>query len=351
MLDMFRYSHLSTKVRAMRGKMLTREDFQQLLQKRNVRDVALYLKHNTYYADALATVNEDDVHRGYLEILFYRSLIGDALKIARYLKGGEQAVYRMVYRKQEIEDLKKMLRILATGNNLTEIDRKILFISKYSKIDFNKTLKANDVRELVDSLHGTRFYPILNPLVREDGGIDLFAAEMALDGYYYDRTFEQVRSYPNGSGREMIEEMLGQEVDFKNVLMIYRGKRYYKVGREVLQLYLIPYHYALKKEDFDKMIDADSAEEVVRIVSRKHRMMKIVDFTESEWERQYNQKTTKDMSRRMRETPFSFAPVLAYLFLKEMEIVNITTVVEGIRYQVDPKEIKSMLIGNFGGEA
>ena len=49
MLGMFKYGDLSTKIRGMKGKMLTSYDYEQMMLKRNVNEVALYLKNNTYY--------------------------------------------------------------------------------------------------------------------------------------------------------------------------------------------------------------------------------------------------------------------------------------------------------------
>jgi len=77
MLATFKYSHLSTKIRAMKGKMLTKDDYEQLLLRNSVLEVAIYLKNNTYYNDFLQELNESNVHRGQVEMLLYKSIIRD----------------------------------------------------------------------------------------------------------------------------------------------------------------------------------------------------------------------------------------------------------------------------------
>ena len=148
--QLFKYTSLATKIRAMKGKMLKEGDFRELMIKPNVKEAALYLKKHTYYSEALKDLDESDIHRGYLEILLYRAVITDALKIAKYLKGKEKLIYRFIYRRQEVEDIKRMLRTLRMGHPLSEIDRKTLFISRKSRIDFNKSLMATNEVELVD---------------------------------------------------------------------------------------------------------------------------------------------------------------------------------------------------------
>jgi V/A-type H+-transporting ATPase subunit C len=48
--------------------------------------------------------------------------------------------------------------------------------------------------------------------------------------------------------------------------------------------------------------------------------------------------------RISRKYPASMAPVLKYIYEKEQEIERVTMIIEGIRYQVPPKEIKDMVL-------
>lgn len=346
MAEIFKYGHLTTKIRAMKGKMLTEADYNELLQKKSVKDVANYLKTSTYYVDTFKDLDESDVHRGYIEILLQQSILADAIKISKYLRGTEKQLYRFIYRKHEIEDLKKMLRLLTTGKSLSEIDRRSLFINKYSKIDFNAALASKNIRELIDSLKNTRFYSLLNPLYKSDTGLDLFSAESALDLYYYNVILKNLQDYSRDKQDTMIENIIRMEVDLKNIFMIYRGKKYYQVSKELMHLYHIPFYYKLKEKDIIEMIEAPSAEEVLQIISSKYYSKKIL-FHQSNWERQYYRFMRSAISKCMRDEPLSMAPVMGYIYLKEIESMNITTIVEGIRYNVEPHQIKELLVGNF----
>ena len=114
----------------MKGKMLKSEDYKKMLAKQTVNEVGSFLKNETYYKEAFRELNEKDIHRGYLEVLLYKSELIDSLKIARYLKGYGKDIFRYVYRKQEIEDLKKMIRTLQAGKSLSDLNKENLFIHK-----------------------------------------------------------------------------------------------------------------------------------------------------------------------------------------------------------------------------
>lgn len=344
MRKIFKYSHLSAKISAMKGKMLNEADYQAMMSKHNVSEVATYLKSETYYQNAFQTLNEKDVHRAYLEVLLYRAEISDALKISKYLKGNDKELYRYVYRKQEIEDIKNMLRILHMGKQLKEIDRKSLFISKFSKIDFNEALKSKNIQELVESVKGTNFYEILAPFVLGENHIDLFSAEMALDMYYYTKLVSSIESILSGQDLEVVRTIFGVEADIKNILLIYRGKKYFETYKELPYRYLIPLAYKLKKDEIRKLVEAHDEQEVMDLIAETF-YGKVLGSDPKNWEYESLKFMLKIQNRNVKLDRFSLAPVIGYIVLKDMEINNIISIIEGIRYQVSPEEIRKQLIG------
>lgn len=342
MLKTFKYSHLTAKIRAMLGKMLTVDDFEHMMHLNSVTDVAGYLKKNTYYHTYFENIDDNEIHRGELEVLLYRALITDALKIAKFLKGNEKTIYRFVYRKQEIEDLKKMLRALETGKELSSLNRKALFVSRYSKIDFNVSLRATNVRELVETLKDTNFYPILKPLLINDHKIDLFAAEQSLDLYYYRQLRAQIDKITSGQDTRIMNMAYGLDVDYRNMMWIYRAKKFYKVQKELIYTYLIPDGYRLKRDMLVDMVEATTAEEVVSML--KHGPYgDIIDFDLDHWGNSFYAYYGYKQRMNMRLLPGTIAPIVGYIFIKEIEVLNLTTVIEGIRYKVEPDEIKEYL--------
>jgi V/A-type H+-transporting ATPase subunit C len=344
MQEIYKYGDLSTKIRVMKGRMLKVEDYKAMLLKRSVKEVALYLKNNTYYKKDLIELDENHVHRTRLEVLLYRSVVRDALKIAKHLNGNEKKIYRYIYRKLEVEDIKQMIRTLQMGRALSTLDRATLFVSRYSNIDFNQSLEATSITELVKTLSNSNFYRILHPLIDKDGNIDNFTAEMVLDDYYYQKSIKQIRKMALGKDKELLEEMFGLEIDFKNIFWILRAKKYYKLSREMIHRYIIPYHYKLRKELIDKMIDATDLDRLYKLIDSTY-YAKVIDFRQDQLEYQFLNHMHKIQQRQMRNEAYSIAPIIGYMYLKELEVQNITNIVEGIRYGLDNASIQSYLAG------
>ena len=62
------------KALSMYGNRLSSNDYSNLLACNNVREVALYLKNYTNYSEVLTDLNENDVHRGQLEVLLKKKI-------------------------------------------------------------------------------------------------------------------------------------------------------------------------------------------------------------------------------------------------------------------------------------
>ncbi len=333
------YTHLVAKIRGMLGHMLTVEDFDNMAHLNSVFDIAAYLKNNTYYKNHFEGLDPEQIHRGELEVILYRAMITDALKIAKHLKGWEKSFYRYVYRKQEVEDLKKMLRALQIGKSLKELNRRTLFISRYSKIDFNVSLEANNARELVETLKNTKFYNLLKPLLTEDDKIDLFAAEMALDRYYFSRMYHQIHKYMKGGDYAVMNKDYGLDVDFRNMMIIYRTKKYYGLPKERIYTFLIPGGYKLKYNDLVELVETPDAEGVLTKLKRGP-YGDIIDFESGHWATGFYQYASFIYRNNIRLHPNTIAPMVDYIFLKEIEIASLTSIIEGVRYKIAPDEVE-----------
>ena len=83
-MSLFRYSGLTTKVRAMSGALLSKEDFDQISTLGNVPEVVAWLKKKPSYGKVLGNENENTMHRGQAEGRIKRSFYADFSKLYRF---------------------------------------------------------------------------------------------------------------------------------------------------------------------------------------------------------------------------------------------------------------------------
>ena len=130
-MSLFRYSGLTTKVRAMSGKLLTKQDFDQISNLQSVPEVIAWLKKKPSYAAVLGNENENDLHRGQAEGMIRRSFYADFSKLYRFSNLEQRAFLDAYFQRYEIiclkissarsQERKKRRRILPIWKCLTDI--------------------------------------------------------------------------------------------------------------------------------------------------------------------------------------------------------------------------------------
>ena len=103
---------IAAKARSMLGEQLSAQDYEELLHKRSVAEIAAYLKNGTSYAHALKDVRENNIHRGQLEDLLRRESFRKSMKLYRYSESKQQQYYKLHMQQIEIDLLLSRIRVL-----------------------------------------------------------------------------------------------------------------------------------------------------------------------------------------------------------------------------------------------
>ncbi|ANX02293.1 ATP synthase subunit C [Thermoclostridium stercorarium subsp. leptospartum DSM 9219] len=339
------YDVLMAKTRAMYGKLLKREDYNELLKQKSVGDVVYYLKHNTYYGNILTDVNEGEIHRGQFEKILRKSLMNDYDKLFCFTHGKIRDFLKVIYLRHEIDSLKRLLRVLETKGTTSTAEESLIFLKNYDPLHIAKLATVQNIRELINELKGTPYYDVLRPFLNEKDGDNLFMIEMSLDLYYVNMVFSKKKTLLSGLDAETVTRSLGTEIDILNLLWIYRGRIIYNMDRSIVLSYLIPHRYRLPMDLIYELVDATDKDAFMQITAQS----RYSELFLSEDSRFYDLKFSEymyDFHRRMlRNYGFSIASAISYLYLKEYEISNIVSIIEGIRYGMPVETIRSFIVG------
>jgi len=342
------YSALAGKTRAMYGKLLTTENYMELMRQKTVGDVAAYLKRNTFYSDALSGVNTADIHRAQLENILRKSLLGDYRKLFCFTRGDVKEFLKVAYLKYEVESFKRLFRILEREGDTALVEDSLLFLSKYGTLDIAKLSTAVNSQEFIANLKGTVYYDVLRPFLAENRSHNLFDIEMSLDMYYINLVYRKRKKLLGGLNAHAVGISLGTEIDVSNLMWIYRGRIVYNLDRSVILGYLIPHRYKLPMELIYEMVDAKDSEAFRKIVGGT----KYADIFLSDSHRYYELNFSEYMYRMhrsfLRKYAYSISCALSYLHLKEYELSNIISIIEGIRYQLPVDVIRTFITGIRG---
>jgi len=338
------YAAVNTKIRVMEGHFLTARDYENILQKRSVPELARYLKDNTHYSEFLKEVDVENISRRDLQEIFRRRMINNLDRLIYYFKGGYRDFVRSLYLRFEITDIKHLARLIFNGSKSDDITRSYLFIGKYSKLDPSKLFAASSVRELILSMEGSEFYEFVEPLL--DGRREnLFRFEMALDMGYFSM-INRIRKKISGSDYKILELWEGSVADLYNLQWIYRGKKFYRISPEELLNYTMNFGRKLSFSKRKALCYAANLEEFYELAQSTgyQFLFKKNETQDIYMERKLNRYIYHLLKTLNRKYPMSIIQIICYVWFLEYEIRDIYAMCESIRYHVSPEETKKFLV-------
>ncbi len=336
---------MSAKAKAMLSKKLTASDYQILLQKKSVSEVASFLKNNTYFKDVLDGINEGSIHRGQLETLVRMDLYNRISRLLRYSDKKEEEFYRLIVSQSEISIIVDCIRSFHTNDKTIMISKMPTYIQ--GKISFNlKDLsKADNFDELLGVLKNTKYYDIIKKYrtVNMDE-FDYVGLEHDLNNFHFERVFEVVNRNYSGTARKQILEVYLAEIELDNIAKIYRLKKYFNVGPNQIKSLIIPKYLYFSPREIEDIILNKKADDIFNVLANSpyKNYLSNKNFMYIEYH-------TKSIFYNYNKRNISFSNntdlvLLSYVFISKIEIQNIVDIIEGIRYRVAPDKISRLLI-------
>ena len=340
------YSGLSTKIKAMKSKMLSVDDFVNLSEQNNISGIVAYLKKTECYGDVLANENENSIRRHRLELLIRTSLYKDYDKIYKFSHEQQKAYLKAYFVKYIVRIIKKAIRkCYRTGNDNFEIGTiDFEIFNKKSGIDAGALFEAENIEAIIAALDKTPYSNLLK-MVYQKGDASLFDYETVLDIYFFSHLWKTCKKALDKKDLAIIQKNYGETIDMLNIIWLYRAKKYYDLSPAGLYSLVIPIHYKIKKQDMIFLAKTKSKDEFESVISKLPYVRKIGNFDEVNLEKIYDAHLEKLYTAGIKKFPYSIACIESYFYEKEEEIENIIQVIECVRYSMPKEKITDYIMG------
>ena len=332
---------ISTKLKAMRAGHLTSAEYSDLLEKHSVGEICSYLKQ-TVYQSVLSDLNEQDIHRGRLEDRLEQKNREDYLKLFTFVDLDRRKLIRFFFMRDEIKVLKRVLRQCFNHEQtfsprMDEVKGR--FFKEHSKINIELLMQSRNINSVAESCRDTVFYSVLSHAASTNADYPMVC--MMIDRLYFQSLWSAVGKYVDKAQRDSLKKYIGSQIDYLNIMWIYRCKRYFKMSNELIYTYLVPVYYRLTKEDITAMVEAADIETCEKIIS-SGRYSDIL-YSEDEnflIERNYKKICYKNAKRAYKLCPETMTEIFAFFDLQTIETENLETIIEGVRYNVAPELVR-----------
>lgn len=339
------YSGITTKIRAMQAKLLTENDFENIINLRSVPEAIEYLKEKPAYARFIGQMDASLYHRGNVEKILTQSFYDDYTRIFRFAGIEQKKFLKSYWKRYEVDLINYCLRIVFNHYDVPfDIDYKKEIFDKYSQLSVSKLVTSKNVNELVENLKDSEYYePLLR--LKESGAATLYDYDLALELYYFTTFWKKEKRLLKGKEKDLFVKDYGTKIDLLNLQWIYRAKKYYRMLPPDIYSLTIPIHYRIRMEEFKVLVEAPTVEEFLNKAAETRYGSKL-KLGESSMPEQQMKTILRGLYRsQMRRDPYSIASINTYLFLKEEEIDKLTTALECIRYGLSSREISGYLGG------
>lgn len=332
------YAAINTKIKALEGKFLSREQYENILNCDDYISALTYLRDSTSYGEMLNNVEIKDVHRGQLEYILKRYYMTKFQSIMHYFNGTYRKFFKVYFERFEIEDLKVILRKKFKNQYHLEKCLLITLGNPITKINFESLISKKSISEVIEALKDTKYY---DHLVQAQANLKegLFGMEMALDFVYFDET----RSYAkklNREDSEIIEKINGTYCDLLNIQWILRAKKYYNLSSEELFNYTIRSSKRNHVEEIKRLCNSRDIEDAYNLLQHSLYASVFLKSKDNDifMEREINSYLQHMFKVYKIQNSLNISAVISYLELFLIEIRNIITIIENKRYKMSSEE-------------
>ncbi len=332
---------VSAKARTMYGNRLSEKDFRYLCGCKNVTEIALYLKSNTHYGKYMPSFHSGEIHRGALEAHLHQAYYEECSALCRYEVTVGDFFYHYIINTAEIDIMMRFLTLLSAGKTNEYMSIMPVYMDKHSNVDIRALANVKTFDELIKLTEGTPYRPIFFKHKPENGIYDFAGIECDLNNDLYKHTFAMIDKHTHGKEKKQLLDIFKMMLSAKNIDIIIRLKKYYKMSPDEIKNLL--YNFGVfNNKQLDKLLNA-SENDIEKILSESSKGKKIMQFI-SDDSTTDSRLLSKISKKNIRSSPYPSVVLLSYLFLSEIEMVNVFNIIEGVRYEASPDMINNMLI-------
>ncbi|MDD6275591.1 MAG: V-type ATPase subunit [Clostridia bacterium] len=332
------------KARALYGKRLRRENYNDMLACRTLSELVGYLKTKTEYSSAFENISELDSHQ--IEELLRVHLLKKLEVLCRYEISAGEDVYKYFIAKGDIDQILKFIRLLILGTPEKYLAALPPFFSSYTEFDLYKVAEARDFGQLLDALNGTPYRKLIEPFENNyaEKGCYLII-ESTLTAYLYKYLGDLVDKGTNKKSAAQVHEIINYKADMNTIANIYRLTRLQDADNEIIKNYINTDFTNFTDKELDMLISEQYARDMLRLLPSTYYGKDFAKTDFSHLEGALQQMFYKKLVKGIRYYTSPTAVMFCYFFLAENEVQNIIRIVEGINYNIPPDRINAFLIG------
>ncbi len=348
------YAAIHSRVRVMYSGLLSAQDVERLCDAADLPALVALLK-TTAYGPYLAGLDDKDLTARNVIAQVKRRVADVYLGVIHSAPGDTRGLVIKLFRHYAIANLKAVLRGIGMGSTWEQIQGVLFPLGSLSVLPVQQMLEAGNIETAVAQLAGTPYFETLtHAMKRYTDEQSLFPLEVALDLAYWRDLWGDVGRL-TGLDRSQALRVIGSLLDLNNLMWAMRYRIYYRLSEEEVINYTLPYGYHVRDSDVRAVA---AGTDIARVVERLFPGMRNVEALLQDPEHGLP-KLELQLQRRLRQQmigvfagyPFTIGLPLALTQLVEMELQDLSVLIEAKSFQLPAEEyVPYLLMGDSSTE-
>lgn len=341
------YAAISARVRAMYSSLLSPQDFARLSDAPDFSTLITQLKQ-TAYGPYLENLKEKDMTPQKVDSAIKGRLADSYYSVIHMAPEHARSLLKHLYRYFEVQNLKAVLRAIITDPSWERVQDVLFPMGTMTVLPAQAMVEAGSVAAAVELVQGTPYYETLSfAMKRYSAEQNLFPLEVALDLYYWRQLWQEAKKL-QGQDREQASRIIGSLMDVNNLMWVIRYKIYHGLSEEEVINYTLPFGFRVRDEDVRAIAaGADLASVVGRVFPGIPDLNALLEEPRAglpKLEIELKRRLMQQCLAAFTGNPFHIGIPLAFLVLSELEIEDLTVLIEAKSSQMPEDEFLPYLL-------
>ncbi len=348
------YAAINARVRVMYAYLLTRADLERLGQAPDLAALVAALRQ-TAYGPYLENLREKELTPQAIIHQIKRRLADSYTSVINSAPPQTRSLFVHLYRYYELNNLKAVLRGMVTGpvrgsdQTLWERVEEVLFpYGAMTVLPAQAMVESGSVASAVELLRGTPYYDVLSfAIKRYNAEQSLFPLEVALDLYYWRQLWMEATKLL-GADHGPALRIIGSLLDINNLMWAIRYRVYQHLSEEELINYTLPFGYHVSDEDIRGIA---AGADIPAIITRLYPGLPDVNSLMEDprrglpiLEQRIKRYLMEQCMAAFVGDPFHVGVPLAFLVLSDLEVQDLTVLIEAKFTGVHPDKYQPYLL-------
>ncbi len=352
-MNVTNYANVYARIRARVGDILDEGRLRELVDTRPDDFVPLLM--DTGYKDKLTKAGVVDVDARRIELALKKELVDQYVMVLRSTKDAIRDMFYEILRRLEVKNLKAIIRTKASTMQTRGVEEILIFpVDEVFKRKLSGLIEAESLEEVISRVEKPYREVLEGVLPAYEESKRIFVLENALDAEISGAIWVRMEKLRR-EDKEIVRSIVGSEFDLVNLMTLLRCKAE-GISEGEMEDYLLPHTYAV---DFNTiaMSESKAAEDVgatIRLMPASaykdvlNRALPsfesektLIPFEDALWRHFF-----MTVKKTLKGYPINIGTIIGFLYLKEIEIKNLSTIAVFKENEIPPEEISKFVFSS-----